>query len=38
VGEGSGKGLDLDRFDHLFVRQSEDQEIVGAYRIGQVDQ
>lgn len=41
VGEGSGKELDLDRFDHLyhhlFVRQREDREIVGAYRIGQVD-
>lgn len=38
VGEGSGKPLDLDRFDayyeHLFVWSKEKREIVGAYRLG----
>jgi putative hemolysin len=41
VGEGTGRELDLDRFDdsyqHLFVWQSARHEIVGAYRIGSCD-
>lgn len=39
--EGTGKALDLDRFDdhytHLFVWNFEKRHVVGAYRIGQVD-
>jgi putative hemolysin len=42
VGEGTGRELDLDRFDdtylHLFIWQPERREIVGAYRIGRTDQ
>ncbi|MBI1371740.1 MAG: GNAT family N-acetyltransferase [Phycisphaera sp.] len=41
VGEGTGKSIDLDRFDedylHLFVWDREPQMIVGAYRLGQTD-
>ncbi|TVM19380.1 glycerol acyltransferase [Oceanidesulfovibrio indonesiensis] len=41
VGEGTGKGIDLDRYDeyyeHLFVWEQEKQELVGAYRIGRTD-
>lgn len=41
VGEGTGKPLDLDRFDqhyhHLFLWNNETCEIIGAYRIGLVD-
>ncbi|TVM36507.1 lysophospholipid acyltransferase family protein [Oceanidesulfovibrio marinus] len=41
VGEGTGKGIDLDRYDeyydHLFVWEAEKQELVGAYRIGRTD-
>lgn len=41
VGEGTGKALDLDRFDdhylHLFVWNREAREIVGAYRLGLAD-
>lgn len=41
VGEGTGKPLDLDRFDqhyhHLFLWNNEACEIIGAYRIGLVD-
>jgi len=41
VGEGTGKSLDLDRFDryytHLFLWNREQKEVVGAYRLGQVD-
>lgn len=41
VGEGSGKGLDLDRYDalyqHLFVWNSEKQEVVGGYRLVHTD-
>lgn len=41
VGEGVGKSLDLDRFDHiyhhLFLWNHETCEIVGAYRIGLVN-
>ncbi|MBT8338546.1 MAG: lysophospholipid acyltransferase family protein [Desulfatitalea sp.] len=39
--EGSGKPLDLDRFDryylHLFIWNEASEEIVGAYRLGQTD-
>ncbi len=39
--EGTGKEIDLDRFDdyyyHLFVWQESKKEIVGAYRMGFVD-
>ncbi|MCI0513524.1 lysophospholipid acyltransferase family protein [candidate division KSB1 bacterium] len=38
VGEGTGKPIDLDDFDHtyyhLFIWNKEKSEIVGAYRIG----
>lgn len=41
VGEGTGRSVDLDRFDehylHLFVWNEERSEIVGAYRIGPTD-
>ena len=41
VGEGTGRSLDLDRFDadysHLFIWNREKCELVGAYRIGHVD-
>jgi putative hemolysin len=40
-GEGTGKSVDLDRFDlyytHLFVWNTKQQEVVGAYRLGLVD-
>lgn len=42
AGEGTGKDIDLDRFDdyylHLFVWSDEKQELVGAYRLGQTDE
>ena len=42
VGEGSGRVCDLDEYDHyyqqLFVWHKTDQQIVGAYRLGFVDQ
>jgi putative hemolysin len=41
VGEGSGKPLDMDRFDphylHLFIWNDDKQEIAGAYRLGCTD-
>ena len=41
IGEGTGKPVDLDRYDglyhHLFLWNNETCEIVGAYRIGKVD-
>ena len=41
AGEGTGNAVDLDDFDrhyhHLFVWNRDKSEIVGAYRIGQVD-
>ena len=41
VGEGTGREVDLDRFDlyytHLFLWNKEKQEVVGGYRLGQVD-
>ncbi|ADE54155.1 lysophospholipid acyltransferase family protein [Coraliomargarita akajimensis] len=42
VEEGTGSSRDLDEFDdyylHLFMWSKKDREIVGAYRIGLVDQ
>ncbi|MGI9916193.1 lysophospholipid acyltransferase family protein [Vibrio owensii] len=42
VGEGTGLAIDIDRFDHdylhLFVWDRENQCLVGAYRLGLVDQ
>ncbi len=41
VGEGTGRELDLDRFDdgylHLFVWNRAKQEVVGAYRLSPTD-
>ncbi len=41
AGEGTGKHLDLDRFDeyytHLFIWNEKADEIVGAYRLGRTD-
>jgi putative hemolysin len=41
VGEGTNKSIDLDSYDiyyqHLFIWDSETQQIVGAYRIGRGD-
>ncbi len=41
VGEGTGKSIDLDRFDayyeHLFIWNAAKKEVVGAYRIGRTD-
>ena len=41
AGEGTGREVDLDRFDlyytHLFVWNRETQEVVGGYRLGQAD-
>jgi putative hemolysin len=41
VGEGTGRSLDLDRFDcfysHLFVWNGQENEIIGAYRLGRSD-
>lgn len=42
AGEGSGRALDLDRFDHhynhLLLWNSKKHELVGAYRIGRTDE
>ncbi|KUI97869.1 lysophospholipid acyltransferase family protein [Vibrio sp. MEBiC08052] len=42
VGEGTGLALDIDKFDrhyfHLFIWDREADELVGAYRLGLVDQ
>ena len=42
VGEGTGKPLDLDKFDayyyHLFLWNKAKQEIAGAYRLGRTDE
>jgi len=42
VGEGTGKPMDLDRFDawyqHLFLWNPERRELAGAYRMGLSDQ
>ncbi len=41
VGEGTGKSVDNDEFDqyylHMFMWDSENKRIVGAYRIGRTD-
>jgi putative hemolysin len=41
VGEGTGRSIDLDRFDlyytHLFLWHKEKGELVGAYRLAPVD-
>jgi putative hemolysin len=41
VGEGTGKSIDLDRFDahylHLFVWHKENRELIGSYRLGETD-
>ncbi len=41
IGEGTGRTIDLDRFDraylHLFSWDRERRRVVGAYRIGQTD-
>ena len=41
VGEGSGQSSDIDKYDeyyhHLFLWNRKNSEVVGAYRIGQVD-
>ncbi|MCF8144240.1 MAG: lysophospholipid acyltransferase family protein [Deltaproteobacteria bacterium] len=38
IGEGTGNAIDLDRFDniyiHLFVWNNQQEELVGAYRLG----
>ena len=42
AGEGSGRASDLDRFDsyykHVLLWSKENQELVGAYRLGLTDQ
>ncbi len=42
VGEGTGKSIDLDRFDerylHLYLWNRETREVLGAYRLGLVDE
>ncbi len=42
VGEGTGLTLDVDKFDqeylHLFIWDRENNKLVGAYRLGLVDQ
>ena len=42
VGEGTGKTVDLDRFDHtyvhLFIWNKAKNEVVGAYRLGRTDE
>lgn len=42
VGEGTGRSLDLDRFDerylHLFMWNRAKSEVVGSYRLGLVDE
>lgn len=41
VQEGTGKAIDLDRFDahylHLFLWNQDSREVVGAYRLGRTD-
>jgi len=41
VGEGSGKGRDLDQYDayyyHLFLWDREREQVAGAYRLGRTD-
>jgi putative hemolysin len=41
VGEGTGRAVDLDRFDeyyeHLFLWDSREKAVMGAYRLGRTD-
>ncbi len=41
AGEGTGKGVDIDRFDHaythLFLWNRDERAVVGAYRLGGTD-
>ena len=41
VGEGTGKSFDIDEFDsyylHIFMWDSQERKIVGAYRVGRTD-
>ncbi|HJZ71592.1 MAG TPA: GNAT family N-acyltransferase [Vicinamibacterales bacterium] len=41
VGEGTGRSVDLDRFDasyvHLFAWDAEKKQVIGAYRLGRSD-
>jgi putative hemolysin len=41
VGEGTGREIDLDRFDrsylHLFAWDRRDRKLIGAYRLGRTD-
>ncbi len=42
VGEGTGKAVDIDRFDHtyihLFIWNREKKQVVGSYRLGRTDE
>jgi putative hemolysin len=42
VGEGTGKAVDIDRFDHtynhIFLWNRDRKEVVGAYRLGRTDE
>ncbi len=42
MGEGTGKALDIDRFDytyiHLFIWNHEKNQVVGSYRLGKTDE
>jgi putative hemolysin len=42
AGEGTGKAVDLDRFDnlyiHLFIWNKDKDQVVGAYRLGPTDE
>ena len=42
VGEGTGRARDLDSFDehyeHLFIWNRKREEVVGAYRVGRIDE
>ena len=42
IGEGTGRALDLDRFDrryrHLFLWDREKRQVAGAYRLAQTDE
>jgi putative hemolysin len=42
VGEGTGRARDVDHYDehyeHLFIWSRQRQEVVGAYRIGRIDE
>ncbi len=42
TGEGTGKSIDLDRFDHTYVHiilwNDKNRDIVGSYRVGRTDE